>query len=155
MTRSECLATNVEGSFHRKHSTNERYFDLFTSEAVKARVSRPILGIFLYTNLFYTKKFAFFTPKILHFLHQKFCIFTPKNFSFLHQKFHFLHQKICIFYTKIFALFLHQFFYTKSLTFLQQKFCFFTPIFYTKFSYTKSFAFLHQFFYTKFSYTKF
>ena len=67
MTRSECLATNVEGSFHRKHSTNERYFDLFTSEAVKARVSRPILGIFLYTNLFYTKKFAFFTPKILLF----------------------------------------------------------------------------------------
>jgi len=105
----------------------------YANENASSSVTSPKYGdIFLHQNFyfFYTKKFAFFTPKNLLFLHQKICFFYIKKFAFftaiffytkifgfLHQ--FFLHQKIC-FFTLKFLVFLHQnlcFFYTNNLAF--------------------------------------
>ena len=64
-------------------------------------------GDIFYAN-FYTKIFAFFTPKFL--------IFYVKIFVFFTRKFLLFYRKCLLFYTKIFG-------------FLHRNFCFFTPQF--------------------------
>ena len=93
-----------------------KYFKIYTI------LWSTIVEDIFYTNCFYTKNFAFFTPIL--FLHQNFAFYA--NFI--------LHQKFCCFYTnfilnqKIFFLFFTPILFTPIFCFLHQKVCFFAPI---------------------------